>query len=133
MKESQQEEDPPAEEGKLVYNALDLNNLETVENLHAEQLKDKMTEEEKALKELELTTPEFYRNDTYFTLINNQRVTMKKGEQAWYCYGRRTNAFLLISYGFCPKNNLYDSCKFQLRLDIDVTNGDLENLRQFFY
>ena len=58
---------------------------------------------------------------------------MKKGEQAWYCYGRRTNGFLLMSYGFCPKGNLYDAVKFQLRLDVDVRDGNLADLGQFFW
>ena len=38
MKDSQNEDDPPDDDGKLVYNALDLNNLETDEKLHLEEL-----------------------------------------------------------------------------------------------
>jgi hypothetical protein len=45
---------------------------------------------------------------------------MKKGEQAWNCYGARTNLYLLINYGFCFLDNLNDSFAFGLKLDLDV-------------
>ena len=35
-------------------------------------------------------------NDTYFVLVNCDRRTVKKGEQAFYCYGKRSNAFLIL-------------------------------------
>jgi hypothetical protein len=34
--------------------------------------------------------------DTYFVLVNCDRRTVKKGEQIFYCYGKRSNAFLLV-------------------------------------
>ena len=59
------------------------------------------------------------KNQTYFVLINQMRKPMLAGEQAWNCYGERTNAFLLVNYGFCFQDNLNDSFKFMVRLDID--------------
>ena len=55
---------------------------------------------------------------TYFTFINETRTVMKAGTQAWNCYGNRTNNFLLVNYGFCFQNNLYDSYTFEVRLDL---------------
>ena len=61
---------------------------------------------------------------TYMTLVNEMRKSMKKGQQAWNSYGDRTNAFLLINYGFCFPDNLYDSAKFCVRLDVDFTKNN---------
>lgn len=47
--------------------------------------------------------------ETYFTIVNHDRRTMQPGEQAWYCYGNRSNKFLLINYGFCFAGNRLDS------------------------
>lgn len=58
------------------------------------------------------------RDNTYFTFINETREVMKSGTQAWNCYGNRTNAYLLVNYGFCFQNNLYDSFKFYVKLDL---------------
>lgn len=40
-------------------------------------------------------------SQTYFTLTNESRRVMKKGTQAWNCYGNLTNKYLLVNYGFC--------------------------------
>ena len=53
-----------------------------------------------------------------------------KGGQAWYCYGKRTNKVLLENYGFCFKDNLYDSVKCFLKLDIPYTLGKLPSLSE---
>jgi len=45
--------------------------------------------------------PGKFDSETYFTFVNEMRKPMKKGEQAWNCYGNRTNLFLLVNYGFC--------------------------------
>lgn len=42
------------------------------------------------------------------------------GEQAFYCYGNRSNRYLLINYGFCFLGNRYDSFETRLKLDIDL-------------
>ena len=36
----------------------------------------------------------------------------------FYCYGNRTNKFLLLNYGFCFPGNKYDSFEFPLRTDV---------------
>ena len=51
-------------------------------------------------------------NDTYLTLINDSRSIMIEGSQAWFRYGKLTNLKLLIHYGFCLKDNVYDSIKW---------------------
>ena len=41
-------------------------------------------------------------------------------EQVFYCYGNRTNKFLLLNYGFVFPNNHYDSYEIPIRLDIPL-------------
>ena len=53
---------------------------------------------------------------------------MKKGSQAWYCYGNRTNESLMITYGFCLKDNVYDSVKCRFQLDVDTEGKDAPKL-----
>lgn len=36
------------------------------------------------------------KSDTFFVLVNCDRRTIKQGEQVFYCYGKRSNAFLLL-------------------------------------
>ena len=57
-------------------------------------------------------------SSTYFALINESRETMKKGTQAWNCYGYRTNLYLLATYGFCFADNNYNFYKLYLSLDL---------------
>ena len=64
--------------------------------------------------------PEEHLDDTYFHLVNKNRRTIEPGEQVFYCYGNRTNKFLLLNYGFCFPGNNYDSFEFPMRLDIPV-------------
>lgn len=67
------------------------------------------------------TNPQVLDEETFITLINDSRTVMKSGTQAWNSYGKLTNMDLLVHYGFCFKNNLYDSFKQKLSLDIDFT------------
>jgi hypothetical protein len=39
--------------------------------------------------------PEVNDSDTYFAMINSNRRVLQPGEQAYYCYGSRSNKFLL--------------------------------------
>ena len=52
--------------------------------------------------------------NTYFALASKYQ-SYAAGEQLFYCYGRRTNRFLLENYGFVIPNNKYDSFSFVLR------------------
>lgn len=36
------------------------------------------------------------KDNSYFVFVNCDRRTVKKGEQIFYCYGKRSNAFLLL-------------------------------------
>ena len=58
-------------------------------------------------------------SSTYISFINTTRKPIKKGDQIFYNYGRRSNQFLLIDYGFCFEDNLCDSYEFCLNLKID--------------
>ena len=69
------------------------------------------------IPELKNADPEKFEKETYYTFINDGR-TIKKGEQVCYRYGRRTNLSLMITYGFCIQDNIYDSVRCRFRLDI---------------
>lgn len=53
-------------------------------------------------------------NDNYFIVATHSRLSYKKGDQIFNCYGRRTNRFLLMWYGFCLQDNRYNSLSFRL-------------------
>lgn len=80
------------------------------------------------MKSLKTEKPESLDTETYFTFINEMRTPMPKGSQAWNCYGNRTNVFLMVNYGFCFKDNLYDSVKLMMRLDIDFSENKYPEL-----
>lgn len=75
------------------------------------------------------------KDNSYFVFVNCDRRTVKKGEQVFYCYGKRSNAFLLLkyssippltfySYGFCYADNRYDSLLLKVKLNVNI-NYDL--------
>ncbi len=47
-------------------------------------------------------------------MLNPRFCSVKKGEQVFYCYGRRTSGYLLLNYGFCFPDNKYNSVKFKV-------------------
>ena len=65
------------------------------------------------------------RDKTYFAFVNCERRPIKKGDQAYYCYGKRSNAFLLLNYGFCIPDNKYDSLIVRVKLNVEVKDHDL--------
>lgn len=65
--------------------------------------------------------PELHTEKTYFNFVNKNRKTFEIDDQVFYCYGNRTNKFLLLNYGFCFPGNKYDSFEFPLRLDVPIT------------
>ena len=67
-------------------------------------------------KEFEWYSPERHDSESYFAMINTNRRTLEPGEQCYYCYGHRSNKFLLTNYGFCFENNKYDSFEVHLNL-----------------
>jgi len=48
-------------------------------------------------------------------MVNTNRRELQPGEQAMYCYGHRSNKYLLVNYGFCFQNNGQDSMEFHLK------------------
>ncbi|KRX00204.1 Rubisco LSMT, substrate-binding domain [Pseudocohnilembus persalinus] len=60
--------------------------------------------------------------DTYFIITSQDKI--KKGEQIFNCYGRRTNKFLLMWYGFCFQNNKYDSFTFRMNMSVKYDKLD---------
>ena len=49
------------------------------------------------------------RNDSVY--VSSDRF-YKKGDQVYISYGEKTNGELFLSYGFCPEDNIHDSCLF---------------------
>ena len=55
-------------------------------------------------------------------MVNCEPKIFKKGEQVLYCYGKRSNGFLLLNYGFAILDNKYDSVAFPIRLAVKPEN-----------
>lgn len=53
-------------------------------------------------------------DQTYFVLCSKHKNIYNVGQQVFHCYGRRTNRFLLLNYGFCLNNNKYNSLSFRV-------------------
>jgi hypothetical protein len=56
-------------------------------------------------------------SDTHFVLVNQDRRTIQAGEQVFYCYGCRSNRYLMLNYGFCFQNNRYDSYQIFVKME----------------
>ena len=93
-------------------------------------------------KEFDWFKQQTHAPDSYFCQINRNRRTMQAGEELYISYGRRTNKFLLLNYGFCFPGNRYDSYEVCLRrdasteqveahalVDLDWTCDDVEKVR----
>lgn len=71
--------------------------------------------------------------DTYVAMVNQTRKPMLKGSQAFFCYGNRTNIYLMVNYGFCFQDNLYDSYHVNVRLDLDTKTAiDPKKLQAYY-
>jgi hypothetical protein len=55
----------------------------------------------------------------YFALGTKFCSRYKKGDQLFNCYGRRTNRFLLVNYGFVLRYNKYNSLGFKVFVTFD--------------
>lgn len=84
------------------------------------QLWRKMRRKLQLLEEEEEMTEKFdwistvEERDIYYCMSSRNKTYYKKGDQLFNCYGRRTNRFLLINYGFCLRNNKYNSLGFKV-------------------
>ena len=80
----------------------------------------RVVDSEETEEEFDWFDPVEHTDDTYFVFVNKNRKTITAGEQVFYCYGNRTNKFLLLNYGFCFPGNNYDSYEVPLRLDTPI-------------
>ena len=55
------------------------------------------------------------KEDIFFAMLTGARNSYAAGTEIMNCYGRRTNRFLLLHYGFCMTDNIYDSVRFHAR------------------
>lgn len=55
-------------------------------------------------------------------MASRHKTSYKKGDQLFNCYGRRTNRFLLVNYGFCFRNNKYNSLGFKVFVNYTAQN-----------
>lgn len=69
--------------------------------------------------------------ETYFCLTNMNRAPLKKGEQAYNCYGNRSNRFLLMDYGFAFPDNKYDSVELYLNMSSEYKQLDIHDMVDF--
>ena len=77
-------------------------------------------EQYQASSEFSWYKSEVHDADSYFCYVNGQNRTMEVGEQAYYCYGYRSNKFFLIHYGFCYPNNRYNSYSVHLKMNVGL-------------
>ena len=60
----------------------------------------------------------------YFAMGTKFSSRYLKGDQLFNCYGRRTNRFLLVNYGFCFRNNKYNSLGFKVFVNYKEDESD---------
>lgn len=56
--------------------------------------------------------------DIYYAMGTKYKTSYRKGDQLFNCYGLRNNRFLLVNYGFCLRNNKYNSLGFKVFVNI---------------
>ena len=85
-------------------------------NRQADALKPKMkvkgeeaSSESSEDEEFDWYSSDKHDRDSYFCFVNLRRRQLQPGEQAFYCYGNRSNKYLLLNYGICFPGNRYDS------------------------
>lgn len=71
------------------------------------------------MKESDFKWWSFDDRQTSFVLTTKRMNTYKKGEQIFNCYGRRSNKFILLYYGFCISPNQYDSLQVRIWRKVD--------------
>ena len=52
--------------------------------------------------------------NVYYAMGAKFKTYYRKGDQLFNCYGLRTNRFLMLNYGFCLRNNKYNSLGFKV-------------------
>lgn len=56
--------------------------------------------------------------DVFYAMGTKHKTSYRKGDQLFNCYGLRTNRFLLLNYGFCLRNNKYNSLGFKVFVNL---------------
>lgn len=67
-------------------------------------------------EELSWTKKVDHEGNSYLVLVNQAGRTIKTGEQIMFFYGRHTNAYLMLNYGFCYRDNKYDQIDIALEM-----------------
>ena len=83
-----------------------------------------------AMKESDFKWWHFDDRQTSFVLTTKRLSTYKRGEQIFNCYGRRSNKFILLYYGFCIATNQYDSLQVRIWRKIDKKDKTEEGLSE---
>lgn len=65
--------------------------------------------------------------DIYFAMHCRHRTSYKKGDQLFNSYGVRNNRHLIVNYGFCLRNNKYNSLGF--KVFVNAKNDALQTQR----
>jgi hypothetical protein len=61
--------------------------------------------------------------DIHYLMGTKYKTSYRKGDQLFNCYGLRTNRFLLLNYGFCIRNNKYNSLGFKVFVNVKKKEG----------
>jgi hypothetical protein len=64
---------------------------------------------------------------TYFAMHNRHTTSYRQGDQLFNSYGVRNNRHLITNYGFCMRNNKYNSLGFKVFVN---AKGDEEKTQQ---
>jgi len=70
-----------------------------------------------------------HKGNSNLVLVNQAGRTIKVGEQIMFFYGRYTNAYLMLNYGFCYRDNKYD--QFDIRLEMKPASANPEDMLCF--
>jgi len=57
-----------------------------------------------------------HKGNSYLVLVNHSGRTLKEDDQIMFYYGKYTNAYLLLNYGFCYRDNKYDQVDISLEM-----------------
>ena len=91
-----------------------MNSMSEIEKKIVAQAKAKV-EKKKAQEKKESQQWWSYDNpNIYFTVSTNNRYTFEPDEQIFTSYGRRSNKFLMVFYGFCISDNKHDSVMMRI-------------------
>eukprot|EP00347_Sterkiella_histriomuscorum_P010279 403376910 len=65
----------------------------------------------------------YFDDKVYYAMGAKFKTFYRKGDQLFNCYGLRNNRFLMINYGFCLRNNKYNSLGFKVFVNYKKNNN----------